>query len=103
MDAKKQLIELIEQLPQEKIPEAIIAIEKLMEEQVDNKIAPDTQDTLDTLDTFMAVIVNSITNTMYDLSIDASRKDEKVMAKRLETYRKKVSEGWETYKGRKGV
>lgn len=100
MGNRNELIDLIQQLPDEKIPEAMSVLKKLIEKQADNRTAPNT---LDTLDTFMAVIVHSITNTMYDLSIDARRKDEMVMAKRLETYRKKVSEGWETYKGKKEI
>ena len=45
----------------------------------------------------MKVIVNSLSNAMYDLSVDAKRREDKVMANRFEAYRKKISEGWEIY------
>lgn len=98
MNSKNELIALIEQLPEEKIPEAIILIKNLIEKQ-DGVVM--TSSPSDPLDAFMAVIVHSLTNAMYDLSTDARRKEEKVMASRFETYRKKVADGWQTYQGRK--
>lgn len=99
MNSKSELLALIEKLPEEKIPEAVILMKNLLEEQENNEAASDQPDPLDT---FMAVIVHSLTNAMYDLSADARRKEEKVMASRLETYRKKVADGWQTYQTKKG-
>ena len=98
MSTKTELMALIEELPEEKVPEAIILMKSLIEKRDDSVIAPSP---LDPLDTFMAVIVHSMTNAMYDLSSDARRKEEKVMANRLETYRKKLSDGWQTYQIKK--
>ena len=98
MSNKNNLIALIEQLPEEKILEATALLQQLLEKQDEDAAAPNQ---LDPLDAFMAVIVHSLTNAMYDLSTDARRKEEKVMANRLDTYRKKVSDGWQTYQGRK--
>lgn len=98
MSTKTELMALIEELPEEKVPEAIILMKSLIEKRDDSVTTPSP---LDPLDTFMAVIVHSMTNAMYDLSSDARRKEEKVMANRLETYRKKLSDGWQTYQIKK--
>lgn len=98
MNSKNELLALIEKLPEEKIPEAIVLMKSLIEKEENTETAPGQPDPLDA---FMAVIVHSLTNAMYDLSADARRKEEKVMANRLETYRKKVADGWQTYQARK--
>ncbi len=98
MSNKDNLIALIEELPEDKILEAMTLLKELIERQDEDADEPSP---LDPLDTFMAVIVQSMTNAMYDLSIDARRKEEKVMANRFEAYRKKLSEGWQVYQGRK--
>lgn len=98
MSSKNELITLIEQLPEEKIAEAIVLMKNLIERQ-DAIVTTASQ--LDPLDAFMAVIVHSMTNAMYDLSADARRKEEKVMANRLEAYRKKVADGWQIYQSKK--
>ncbi len=98
MSNKDNLIALIEELPEDKIREAMTLLKELIERQDE---AADEPSPLDPLDTFMAVIVQSMTNAMYDLSTDARRKEEKVMANRFEAYRKKLSEGWQVYQGRK--
>jgi len=92
MNDKEKLMELIEQLPEDKFPEAIALLANLIKKQNAVEEIPDP------LTTFMGVVVSSLTNTIYDLSVDAKRKEEKVMANRLEAYRKKISEGWEVYR-----
>jgi len=109
MNDKKELLELIENLPEEKLPEAMMLLKSLFEQQsqqlekqqVDEQ-GLQGQDISDPLDDFMTIVVNSLTNMMYDLSVDAQRKEEKILAKRLETYRKKMSDGWNVYQINKG-
>jgi hypothetical protein len=104
MESRNELLRLIEELSEEEIPHAIAMIKKLIKTQHESEkslepleiVVPVTA--LAPLDAFMATIVHSLTNTMYDLSLDAKRKEDKVMAKRLEAYRKKVSDGWEIYR-----
>jgi DNA repair photolyase len=92
MNSKTELIELIQQLPEEKIPVAIRLIKPLVEKpESGEKISDPLQD-------FMKAIAYSINNSLYDLSIDAGRKEEKVLANRLESYRKRVADAWEIYK-----
>lgn len=97
MNSKEELIKFIEEMPEEQIQQMSTLLKKVTQHtpQQEKKIVPEI---LDPLDAFMATVVHSLTNTMYDLSLDAKRKEEKVMAKRLEVYRKKVSDGWEKYK-----
>ena len=97
MKSKEELIKFIEEMPEEQIKQISTLLKKVAKHapEKESKIVAEA---LDPLDAFMATIVHSLTNTMYDLSIDANRKEEKVMAKRLEVYRKKVSDGWEKYK-----
>jgi len=91
MNSKTKLIELIQQLPEEKTLAAMTLIKQLLEEPESGKSAPDP------LQEFMKAMVYSMNNSLYDLSIDAGRKEEKVLANRLESYRKRVSEAWEIY------
>lgn len=101
MSPKKELIELIQQLPEEKIPGAITLLRKLIDTAPKGEESSQSSESIsDPLQDFMAIIVYSMTNTLYDLSVDAGRKEEKVMSNRLETYRKKVSEAWEIYKSK---
>ncbi len=100
MNSREELIKFIEEMPEEQIQQMSMLLKKIAKTTVE--MGPQNPPTaLDPLDTFMSTIVHSLTNTMYDLSLDAKRKDEKVMAKRLEVYRKKVSDGWEKYKKNK--
>lgn len=92
MNSKVELIELIQQLPEEKVSDAIILIKGLNE-----KTASSEKDS-DPLYDFMKAIAYSMNNSLYDLSIEAGRRDEKVLSNRLESYRKRVSEAWEVYK-----
>lgn len=101
MNSKEELLQLIEEIPEAQIPQTITFIKKVIKKSQESKATPDAVEPLDALDAFMATMVNSLTNIMYDLSLDAKRKEEKVMAKRLESYRKKISDGWETYKKNK--
>jgi hypothetical protein len=95
MNPKSELIELIQQLPEEKIPAAMAFIKQLMEKpESGEKVQDPLQD-------FMKAMVYSMNNSLYDLSIDAGRKEEKVLSNRLESYRKRVSEAWEIYKNSK--
>ena len=97
MKSKEELIKFIEEMPEEQIEQMSILFKKIAQKMPQNerKIVPEE---LDPLDTFMTTVVHSLTNTMYDLSQDAKRREDKVMEKRLEVYRKKVSDGWEKYK-----
>ncbi len=95
MNPKSELIELIQQLPEEKIPAAMTLIKQLMDKSESGEKAPDP------LLDFMKAMVYSMNNSLYDLSIDAGRKEEKVLSNRLESYRKRVSEAWEIYKNSK--
>ncbi|AJQ28687.1 hypothetical protein [Pelosinus fermentans] len=92
MNSKAELIELIQQLPEEKVAIAITLIKELQEKTESSEINPDP-----TFD-LMKTVIYAMNNSLYDLSIEAGRREEKVLANRLESYRKRVSEAWEVYK-----
>jgi hypothetical protein len=92
MNSKDELIELIQQLPEEKVATAITVIKELSDK------AASSEKTSDPLHEFMKAIAYSMNNSLYDLSIEAGRRDEKVLSNRLESYRKRVAEAWEIYK-----
>ncbi len=96
MDEKQKLIQLIEGLPEAKLAGALRAIRKIAGEQ--QSCAETETENSPPLQELLTGMVYSLSNTLYDLSIDAERKGEKVMAKRLEAYRKKVAETWDRYK-----
>lgn len=98
MSSKAKLMELIEELPEDKIPQAVLFLQNLINKGQEVTAASEVADPLNT---FMAHVVYSLTNAMYDLSIDAKRKEEKVMANRLESYRKRVADGWDVYRKNK--
>ena len=108
MISKEELIKIIEEMPEEQIQQMSNLVEKIQKSELADEITKSEPEDkkipegLDPLDTFMATVVHSLTNAMYELSLDAKRKEENVMAKRLEVYRKKVSDGWEKYKKVKG-
>lgn len=93
MNSKAELIELIQELPEDKIDAAIAVIKELhVRAENSGEKSPDP------LFDLMKAVIYSMNNSLYDLSIEAGRREEKVLANRLESYRKRVSEAWETYK-----
>ncbi|MDF2634992.1 MAG: hypothetical protein K0R78_1866 [Pelosinus sp.] len=92
MNSKTELIELIQQLPEERVSEALALLKGL------NENTESSEKSSDPLQDFMKVLVYSMNNSLYDLSIEAGRRDEKVLSTRLESYRKRVTEAWEIYK-----
>jgi hypothetical protein len=51
----------------------------------------------DEVHALLAAIVSSLNNTLYDLSAESEKNDNKVTAKRLEYSRQKVMSAWEVY------
>ncbi|MCC5466033.1 hypothetical protein [Pelosinus baikalensis] len=92
MNSKAELVELIQQLPEEKVAIAITLIKELQEKTESSEINPDP------IFDLMKTVIYAMNNSLYDLSIEAGRREEKVLANRLESYRKRVSEAWEVYK-----
>ncbi len=92
MNSKAELVELIGQLPEEKVAIAITLIKELQEKTESSEKTPDP------IFDLMKAVIYAMNNSLYDLSIEAGRKEEKVLANRLESYRKRVSEAWEVYK-----
>lgn len=96
LDERKKLIQLIEGLPEEKVTLAMQAIRKVVgsgKSAVNEK----PKDALP-LQELLTGMVYGLSNSLYDLSADAEKKGDKVLAKRLDVYRKKVAETWDSYK-----
>jgi len=51
----------------------------------------------DEVHALLAAIVSSLNNTLYDLSAESEKNNNKVTAKRLEYSRQKVMSAWEVY------
>jgi len=92
MNSRAELIELIQQLPEEKVAIAITLIKELQEKTENSETNPDP------IFDLMKTVIYAMNNSLYDLSIEAGRREEKVLSNRLESYRKRVSEAWEVYK-----
>lgn len=92
MNSKAELVELIQELPEEKVGTAIDLIKELHEKTESSETNPDP------IFDLMKTVIYAMNNSLYDLSIEAGRREEKVLANRLESYRKRVSEAWEVYK-----
>jgi len=92
MNSKAELVELIQQLPEEKVAIAITLVKELQEKTESSEKNPDP------IFDLMKTVIYAMNNSLYDLSIEAGRREEKVLANRLESYRKRVSEAWEAYK-----
>jgi hypothetical protein len=91
MTAKTELATLLEQLPEDHIPKVVEFIHSLAKDQPDHEIPADN------LQQLLKIFTTSLTNSLYDLSIDMDRKGEKVLANRLDFSRKKITEAWNTY------
>ncbi|GMA97590.1 hypothetical protein [Pelosinus sp. IPA-1] len=97
MDSRSELLELIGQLPEEKVSTALTLLKELITKQ------ENSEKVIDPLQDLMKALMYSMNNSLYDLSIDAGRKEEKVLSNRLESYRKRVAEAWEVYKSKSGI
>ncbi|AIF50630.1 hypothetical protein [Pelosinus sp. UFO1] len=97
MDSRSELLELIGQLPEEKVDTALTLLKELIAKQENN------EKIIDPLQDLMKALMYSMNNSLYDLSIDAGRKEEKVLSNRLESYRKRVAEAWEVYKSKSDI
>ncbi len=96
MNERKKLIQLIEGLPEEKVTLAMQAIRKVVGGV--KSVAEEKPKEGLPLQELLTGIVYSLSNSLYDLSADAEKKGDKVLAKRLDIYRKKVTETWDGYK-----
>lgn len=96
MDERQELMQLVENMEQEKLATALRVMKQLAGD--DAVAGKEKGAEVEALQELLTSMVYSLSNTLYDLSIDADRKGEKVMAKRLEAYRKKVAENWDRYK-----
>jgi len=95
INQKDYLLELIEQLPEDKIDSAIELIQPLLKQSADSVNA-----TADPLNDFLAIVVSSLANSLYDLSVESERNGAKIAANRLDFSRKKITEAWDGYKKR---
>ena len=96
MDERKKLIQLIEGLPDEKVTLAMQAIRQVVGSG--KTAAREKGKDADPLQELLTGMVYGLSNSLYDLSADAEKKGDKVLAKRLSAYRKKVAETWDGYK-----
>jgi intein/homing endonuclease len=97
MDSRSELLELIGQLPEEKVATALTLLKELIGKQ------ESSEKIVDPLQDLMKALMYAMNNSLYDLSIDAGRKEEKVLSNRLESYRKRVAEAWEMYKAKNDI
>lgn len=99
MTPKAELLELIEKLPDDKIAQAIDAINALLalQQPGGNKQAAQ-QDAEQPLNDLLTAIIGSVTNSFYDLSVENERAGAKIIAKRLDFSRTRILEAWDAYK-----
>ena len=97
MNNKEELQNLIETLPDEKIPAAISAILALMNEE-DGYSEKSGSGSTDELYQFLKTFVTSVNNALYDLTDESTRQGETILAKKLTFSRKKMLEAWNNYK-----
>jgi len=97
MDNKRQeLLKLVEQLPPEKVPDALELIRSLQLSTPDADIIKDEpyRPQTDKLHQFLREFAKNMNNSLYDLSIHMERKGDKVLSRRLEFSRKRIVEAW---------
>lgn len=99
MTPKAELFELIEKLPEDKIPQAIETINALLALQPPTNSQPTaTADPEQPLNELLTAIIGSVTNSFYDLSVENERAGAKIIAKRLGFSRTRILEAWDVYK-----
>ena len=91
MESKKEeLLIVINNLPEEKI-QSLLDFARALTDQENSPLPVDSMHEL------LLTFVDTFTNTLYDISVEAERADKKVFAKRLTLSRKKISQAWEVY------
>jgi hypothetical protein len=99
MNQKDELLELLNQLPADKLPQAIEAIRSLLQPSgalLEPKLQLSHSD--QALQDLLTAMVGGITNSLYDLSTEHERAGGKIIASRLDFSRMKILESWDTYR-----
>ncbi|MEG6584118.1 hypothetical protein [Dendrosporobacter sp. 1207_IL3150] len=97
MKNKAELLELLKNLPEDKVPAAIESIKSLLT-PAPQEPQPVKTVTEQALQELLTVVIASLTNSLYDLSVENDKAGAKIIANRLDFSRKKILEAWDVYK-----
>lgn len=90
------LHKLIDQLPEDKVTTAFSLLSSLTED-----ISPvRKKERQELLDSFLADLISSLSSITYDLSKEAEKNNDKILATHYSFSMKKVIESWENYKNK---
>ena len=104
MNHKLELLELLDKLPAEKLPEAVNAIRSLLDSNPEATTqTPQAAHSDQALHELLTAMIGSITNSLYDLSTENERAGAKILANRLDFSRMKILESWDSYRKKRSV
>jgi hypothetical protein len=92
---KDTLRAVIDQLPDNKLELAFFLLKSLTEEDRPREPVPNNQELLNC---FLADLLSSLSSITYDLSKEAEKNNDKILANRYAFSMKKVVESWENYR-----
>ncbi|MCE5286133.1 MAG: hypothetical protein LLG02_09850 [Pelosinus sp.] len=87
---------LIDHLPEDKLEQAL----SLLTELTQTKSSQPKKDRHDLLDSFLADLLSALSSITYDLSKEAEKNNDKILATHFAFSMKKVVESWENYKAK---
>lgn len=104
MNHKLELLELLEKIPAEKLPEAVNAIRLLLDPTPEvSTLKTQAAHSDQALHELLTAMIGSVTNSLYDLSTENERAGAKILANRLDFSRMKILESWDTYRKKRPI
>lgn len=98
--SKSELLQWIENMTEEQATDLLC---KLQTKEYTNGLEDETQireETIRNLNRFLADLSGSLSAVLFDLSKEAEKKNDLIMANRLNFAMKKIKESWEEYKSK---
>ncbi len=98
MNSKNELLELLEKVPDDKLPQVTAFINTLLAVPAEEPASQAAPYPAQALHELLGALIGSVTNSLYDLSTENERAGAKIVASRLDFSRTKILEAWDGYK-----
>jgi hypothetical protein len=95
---KEELHQIIDRLPEGKLETAQSLLHSLTENGTVPQSAIHGEEANEYLNRFLADLLGSMTSVIYDLSKEAEKRNDQILANRYNFSMKKAIESWEAYK-----
>lgn len=96
---RNTLHNLIDQLPEDKLSQALLMLTALIQNKPEEPGGMH-QNRHELLDSFLADLLSALSSITYDLSKEAEKHNDKILATHYTFSMKKVTDSWENYKAK---